>query len=74
MLITSFGMGLNTPAVSLAVISASSQEDQAVMTTTLALWRRLGSAIGIVVGNSVMQATLLDRMEHIITGPRKDEV
>ncbi|OAL55037.1 MFS general substrate transporter [Pyrenochaeta sp. DS3sAY3a] len=44
-LITSFGMGLNTPAVSLAVIAASSQEDQAVMTTTLALWRRLGSAI-----------------------------
>ena len=40
------GMGLNTPAVSVAVLATTCRDDQAVMTTTLALWNLRRAARG----------------------------
>lgn len=42
----STGIGLNTPAVSAALLAATRRDDQAVVATALALWRRIGSLLG----------------------------
>jgi MFS family permease len=42
----SIGQGLSFPSTSVAVLATSTQADQAVMTSTLILWRSLGIVMG----------------------------
>jgi MFS family permease len=70
----SLGMGLNTPAVSVAVLATSKYEEQVVVTITLIVWRRLGAVTGIAISSLILQNTLSSRLDHLVTGSHKDEV
>ncbi|KAH7068925.1 major facilitator superfamily domain-containing protein [Paraphoma chrysanthemicola] len=71
---SSIGQGLSFPATSLAVLATSTQEDQAVMTSTLILWRSLGIVMGVSFSSLILQNALTAYLEQLVTGHRKDEV
>ena len=71
---SSVGQGLSFPATSLAVLATSSQEDQAVMTSTLILWRSLGIVMGVSFSSLILQNALTAYLEQLVTGHKKDEV
>lgn len=70
----SAGQGLMFPATTLAVLATSTQEDQAVMTTTLVLWRQLGIVMGVAVSSLFVQNALIIFLEQYVTGPEKAKV
>ncbi|KAF2275562.1 MFS general substrate transporter [Westerdykella ornata] len=70
----SIGQGLSFPATSLAVLATSSQEDQAVMTSTLTLWRSLGVVMGVSASSVVLQNALGVYLERFVEGSDKAEV
>jgi MFS family permease len=71
---SSVGQGLSFPATSLAVLATSTQEDQAVMTSTLILWRSLGIVMGVSLSSLILQNALTAYLEQLVTGHQKDEV
>ncbi|KAF2813177.1 MFS general substrate transporter [Mytilinidion resinicola] len=71
---SSIGQGLAFPASSIAVLATSSQEDQAVMTTTLTLWRSLGTVMGVSLSSLVLQNSLSAYLNDLVTGAHKDEI
>jgi hypothetical protein len=71
---SSIGQGLSFPATSLAVLATSTQEDQAVMTSTLILWRSLGIVMGVSFSSLILQNALTAYLEQLVTGHKKDEV
>ncbi|EKG13371.1 Major facilitator superfamily [Macrophomina phaseolina MS6] len=70
----STGLGLSFPAVSLAVLANSTQEDQAVMTSTLSLFRSLGAVFGVAISSLIAQSALTTGLENYVTGPEKQEI
>jgi MFS family permease len=71
---SSVGQGLSFPATSLAVLATSTQEDQAVMTSTLLLWRSLGVVMGVSFSSLILQNALTAYLNSLVTGKHKDEV
>ncbi|KAF1945234.1 MFS general substrate transporter [Clathrospora elynae] len=71
---SSIGQGLSFPATSLAVLSTSTQEDQAVMTSTLILWRSLGVVMGVSVSSLILQNALTVYLERFVTGHNKHNI
>lgn len=71
---SSVGQGLSFPATSLAVLATSSQEDQAVMTSTLILWRSLGIVMGVSLSSLILQNSLKLYLETLVTGRHKNEI
>ena len=71
---TSVGLGLSFPAVSVAVLATSTQADQAVMTSTLALWRSLGIVVGVSLSSLVVQNALAVYLRRLVTGDHQAEV
>ncbi|KAF2873328.1 major facilitator superfamily domain-containing protein [Massariosphaeria phaeospora] len=70
----SIGQGLAFPAVSLAVLATSTQEDQAVMSSTLVLWRSLGTVMGVSFSSLILQNALTAYLNRLVTGAAKDEI
>lgn len=70
----STGLGLSYPATSLAVLATSTQDDQAVMTSTLSLFRSLGTVFGVSISSLIVQNALSVNLERYVTGPEKQEV
>jgi MFS family permease len=70
----SVGQGLSFPATSLAVLATSTQEDQAVMTSTLILWRSLGIVMGVSLSSVILQNALTAYLEQLVTGADKTDV
>jgi MFS family permease len=70
----SVGQGLSFPATSVAVLATSTQEDQAVMTSTLILWRSLGVVMGVSLSSLILQNALTAYLQQLVTGPHRDEV
>jgi MFS family permease len=54
----SSGQGFNFPATSVAILSVSMQEDQAVTTSSLSLFRSLGQVMGVAISSLILQNTL----------------
>ncbi|KAJ4368155.1 hypothetical protein N0V83_006511 [Neocucurbitaria cava] len=71
---SSVGQGLSFPATSLAVLATSSQEDQAVMTSTLILWRSLGIVMGVSLSSLILQNALTAYLEQLVTGHNKAKI
>jgi MFS family permease len=69
----SVGQGLMFPATTLSVLATTSPDDQAAMSSTLMLWRNLGTVMGVAISSLVLQNALLARLEKYITGPNKEE-
>lgn len=71
---SSVGQGLSFPATSLAVLATSTQEDQAVMSSTLVLWRSLGIVMGVSFSSLILQNALTAYLEKFVTGHNKTKV
>lgn len=71
---SSIGQGLSFPATSLAVLATSTQEDQAVMSSTLVLWRSLGIVMGVSFSSLILQNALTLYLEKFVTGHNKAKI
>ncbi|KAG9194520.1 hypothetical protein G6011_04555 [Alternaria panax] len=71
---SSIGQGLSFPATSLAVLATSTQEDQAVMTSTLILWRSLGIVMGVSLSSLILQNALTSHLETLVSGDNKAKI
>jgi MFS family permease len=68
------GQGFNFPTISIAILAVSDPEDMAVATSTLILFRSLGTVLGVAVSSLVTQNGLSYFLERDVTGPGKLEV
>jgi MFS family permease len=64
----SSGQGFNFPATSVAILSVSTQEEQAVTTSSLSLFRSLGQVMGVAVSSLVLQNTLSAYLWDAVSG------
>ncbi|KAK1598218.1 major facilitator superfamily transporter [Colletotrichum navitas] len=71
---SSIGQGFQFPGSFMAVLAASDQREQAVVTSTLILWRSLGMVLGVASSSLVVQNALLGYLDKYVQGPEKDEV
>ncbi|KAJ4301381.1 hypothetical protein N0V90_003473 [Kalmusia sp. IMI 367209] len=70
----SLGQGLSYPATMVGVLATSTQEDQAVMTSTLILWRQLGTVMGVALSSLVLQNALTAYLNALVTGRHKEDI
>ena len=68
------GLGFMFPATYLCMLRASPLKEHAVTTSTLMLWRRLGSVMGVSISTLVVQNRLSSHLWETITGSHKKEV
>ncbi|CAG8164483.1 unnamed protein product [Penicillium salamii] len=71
---SSFGQGFAFPSLMVSMLATSKQEDQAVATTTLGLWRSLGSVMGVAVSSWIFQNALIYHLNQKVTGVEKDHI
>jgi hypothetical protein len=67
-------LGFSFPATTISVLAVSSTEDQAVVTSTLGLWRNLGTVLGVAISSLIVQNSLLAYLEQHITGTNKAQI
>lgn len=72
--LSSLGQGFSFPSLTVSVLATSHQEEQAVATTTLTLWRSLGAIMGVSISSWIFQNTLAYRLQEMVTGPNKEDV
>lgn len=72
--VSSMGQGFAYPSVSLSMLATSTTEDLAVATSTLILWRSLGTVMGVAVSSLIVQNALLYYLRQLVSGPQKDFV
>ncbi|XXG94128.1 hypothetical protein Hte_000380 [Hypoxylon texense] len=63
------GQGFQFPGTFLAVLAASEHREQAVVTSTLVLWRALGSVLGVAFSSLVLQNALLRYLLRNVAPP-----
>lgn len=68
------GSGFLMPSTLMSILATSSQEDQAVATSTLIMWRSLGGVFGVAMSSLIVQNGLLVFLERTVTGPDKRAV
>lgn len=71
---SSFGQGFAFPSLMVSMLATSKHEDQAVATTTLGLWRSLGSVMGVAVSSWIFQNALIYHLNDKVTGVDKDHI
>ncbi|KUJ16169.1 MFS general substrate transporter [Mollisia scopiformis] len=71
---SSIGQGFMMPATFMAVLVASEQVEQAVVTSTLMLWRSLGFILGVAMSSLVLQNALISNLEQNVTGADKESI
>jgi hypothetical protein len=62
------------PSTFIALLSTSEQADQAVVTSTVMLWRSLGTVIGVASSSLVIQNALALSLDKLVSGPEKERV
>lgn len=62
------------PASTVSVLAISTHDDQAVMSSTLGLWRNLGTVMGVALSSLIVQNGLVVYLDQYITGPDKFDV
>ncbi|RMZ85890.1 hypothetical protein DV737_g352, partial [Chaetothyriales sp. CBS 132003] len=68
------GQGFVFPNTMMSALAVSPQADQAVVTTTIGLWRNLGVVLGVAVSSLVFQNSLTANLEKNVTGPYKKAI
>ncbi|KAI3329798.1 major facilitator superfamily domain-containing protein [Ustulina deusta] len=63
------GQGFQFPGTFIAVLAASKHREQAVVTSTLHLWRALGSVLGVACSSLVFQNALLRYLVMYVSVP-----
>ncbi|KAI1142933.1 major facilitator superfamily domain-containing protein [Hypoxylon sp. FL0543] len=66
---SSVGQGFQFPGTFMAVLAASEHREQAVVTSTLVLWRALGSVLGVAFSSLVLQNALLRYLMRYVRPP-----
>ncbi|KAI0159244.1 multidrug resistance protein fnx1 [Pestalotiopsis sp. NC0098] len=66
---TAAGQGFHFPGTFLAVLATSEQREQAVVSSTLVLWRSLGAILGVACSSLIMQNALLSFLRRYVTSP-----
>lgn len=61
------GQGFHFPGTFLAILAVSQQAEQAVVTSTLVLWRALGGVLGIAASSLVLQNALAYYLRAYVT-------
>jgi len=62
------------PATFMSVLAVSDQAEQAVVTSTLILWRSMGMVLGVAMSSLVLQNALFYYLRELVTGPDRDKV
>jgi hypothetical protein len=70
----SMGQGFMFPGTFMAVLAVSEQAEQAVVTSTLILWRSMGMVLGVASSSLVLQNALRFYLEQKVIGPDKEDV
>lgn len=65
----SIAQGLSFPAATIASLALNSQDEQAVVTTTLGLLRNLGAILGVAISSWILQNALLVYLDRLVTAP-----
>ena len=68
------GQGFVFPNTMMSALAVSQQEDQAVVTTTIGLWRNLGTVLGVALSSLVFQNSLVANLKKMVTRPNKEDV
>ncbi|PHH71175.1 hypothetical protein CDD83_5248 [Cordyceps sp. RAO-2017] len=68
------GQGFQFPGTFMAILACSAQADQAVVTSTLILWRSLGMVLGVAASSLVLQNALVHYLARFVRGPDADAV
>jgi predicted MFS family arabinose efflux permease len=68
------GQGSSFPTVSIAILAVTHAQDMAVATSTLILFRSLGTVMGVAVSSLVSQNALVYYLEKIVVGEERDAV
>lgn len=68
------GQGFMFPATFMSVLAVSEQAEQAVVTSTLILWRSLGMVMGVASSSLVLQNALVVYLNQKVSGPDKAKV
>lgn len=63
----SLGQGFQFPGTFMAILAASEQAEQAVVTSTLILWRSVGMVLGIAASSLVVQNCLWQFLDRYVT-------
>ncbi|KAG5972909.1 hypothetical protein E4U55_000703 [Claviceps digitariae] len=71
---SSMGGGFQFPGTFMAILASSAQSEQAVVSSTLILWRSLGMVLGVAVSSLILQNALVYYLDAFVQGPRKDAV
>lgn len=72
--LASLGQGFAFPSLMVSVLATSETDEQAVATTTLGLFRNLGSVMGVATSSWIFQNTLVYQLDVNVAGPDKDMV
>ncbi|KAL4949209.1 major facilitator superfamily domain-containing protein [Aspergillus filifer] len=72
--LASLGQGFAFPSLMVSVLATSETDEQAVATTTLGLFRNLGSVMGVATSSWIFQNTLFYQLEEKVTGDDKDAI
>ena len=70
----SIGQGLLFPSAFIALLAVSDQVEQAVVTSTLILWRSIGIVLGVAGSSLVLQNALRWYLEEFVVGSDKEDV
>jgi hypothetical protein len=68
------GQGFLFPATILGLVATSTQDEQAVVMTTLILFRNLGIVLGVAMSSLILQNALITYLDRFIGGPNKQEI
>jgi predicted MFS family arabinose efflux permease len=68
------GQGCSFPTVNIATLAVTHTQDMAVATSTLILFRSLGTVMGVAVSSLVSQNALVYYLEKIVVGEERDAV
>ncbi|OQV00674.1 hypothetical protein CLAIMM_06141 [Cladophialophora immunda] len=60
------GQGFVFPNTMMSALAVSEQANQAVVTTTIGLWRNLGVVLGVAISSLVFQNSLLPNLERYV--------
>ncbi|OJI99691.1 hypothetical protein ASPVEDRAFT_39068 [Aspergillus versicolor CBS 583.65] len=66
--------GLQYTTTAVAVLATSAHDEQAIIVSTLFIWRSIGTILGVALSSVVVQNALLRYLHIFVHGLRKDEV
>ncbi|KJZ79758.1 hypothetical protein HIM_00472 [Hirsutella minnesotensis 3608] len=71
---TSLAAGFQFPGTFMSILACSAQSEQAVVTSTLILWRSLGIVLGVASSSLVVQNALVHYLALYVQGPDRHVV